>query len=227
MATGHPLDRPVWRALTERQSHLARGGPAAVRLDPHYGPFAAPADASPLSLAALVDLIPEAAAIAVIDAADFPTPAGTRLATAEPLAQMTATFLKIRDVRFDIVPLTEDDAADMLALAGLTQPGPFAVRTHQLGDFVGVKIADRLVAMTGERMKPNGFTEVSAVCTHPDHRGQGYAAALTGVVAARILARGEIPFLHVLPHNTGAIAVYEKLGFALRRQMALRVLVRE
>ena len=224
MASGHPLDRPVWRALTERQSHLAQGGPAAIRLDPDCGPFAAPADASPESLTALVDLIPEGAAIAVIDATDFRTPVGTKVVTAEPLNQMVATVLALREVRFDIVPLTEDDAANMLALAALTQPGPFAARTHQLGDFVGVKIDGRLVAMTGERMKPNGFTEVSAVCTHPDHRGHGYAAALTGVVAARILARGEIPFLHVFPHNTGAIAVYERLGFALRRQMALKVL---
>jgi predicted GNAT family acetyltransferase len=80
--------------------------------------------------------------------------------------------------------------------------------------------------MTGERMKPDGFTEVSAVCTHPDHRGHGYAAALTYAVAARILARGETPFLHVFPHNVGAIAVYQSLGFALRRTMTLTVLTK-
>ncbi|MEI9963878.1 MAG: GNAT family N-acetyltransferase [Caulobacteraceae bacterium] len=106
----------------------------------------------------------------------------------------------------------------MLALATLTQPGPFFARTHQLGDFIGVKQEGRLVAMAGERMRPTGFTEVSGVCTHPDWRGRGYAAGLMRLVAARILARGETPFLHVYASNTGAIALYEALGFRLRRR---------
>jgi len=82
------------------------------------------------------------------------------------------------------------------------------------------------VAMAGERMKAPGFTEVSAVCTHPDHRGRGHAGRLMAVVAAKILARGETPFLHVYAHNTGAIALYEKLGFRLRRALHMQVLVR-
>ena len=82
------------------------------------------------------------------------------------------------------------------------------------------------MAMAGERMKPTGFTEVSGVCTHPDHRGRGYAGALMRVVAARILARGEMPFLHAYASNTGAIGLYESLGFALRREIAMTVLIR-
>jgi predicted GNAT family acetyltransferase len=114
----------------------------------------------------------------------------------------------------------------MLALATLTEPGPFFARTHQLGDFVGVRDGGRLMAMAGERMKPTGFTEVSGVCTHPDGRGRGYAGALTRAVVAKILARGEQPFLHVYAHNTGAIALYEALGFSLRRKMSMTVLTR-
>jgi predicted GNAT family acetyltransferase len=87
-----------------------------------------------------------------------------------------------------------------------------------------VKVGGRLVAMAGERMKPQGFTEVSGVCTHPDHRGHGYAAALTALVAERIRARGETPFLHVFPHNAGAISVYRRLGFAFRREVTVTVL---
>ena len=89
----------------------------------------------------------------------------------------------------------------MLALATLTRPGPFFARTHQLGAFIGVKQDGRLVAMAGERMQPTGFTEVSGVCTHPDPRGRGYAGGLMRQVAARILARGETPFLHAYADN--------------------------
>ncbi len=127
---------------------------------------------------------------------------------------------------FGITPLTEADAPAMLALATLTRPGPFFSRTHQLGDFVGVKVDGALVAMAGERMKPTGFTEVSGVCTHPEHRGRGYADGLSRLVAARILARGETAFLHAYPSNTAAITLYQTLGFTLRREMAITVLTR-
>jgi hypothetical protein len=112
----------------------------------------------------------------------------------------------------------------MRALAALTEPGPFSTRTHELGDFFGIRRDGRLAAMAGERMRPEGFCEVSAVCTHPDHRGRGYGAALTRHVAGRIVARGEVPFLHVMATNTGAIGLYETLGFAFRRALALTVL---
>ena len=114
----------------------------------------------------------------------------------------------------------------MLALARLTKPGPFFSRTHELGDFVGVKEAGELVAMAGERLKLPGFTEVSGVCTRPGHRGRGYAAALMRLVASRIVARGETPFLHAYAHNTGAIGLYETLGFRVRRVMTLTELSR-
>ena len=122
--------------------------------------------------------------------------------------------------------LTDDDAAQMLALATLTEPGPFLEATHRLGAFVGVKQDGRLVAMAGERMRPEGFTEVSGVCTHPDHRGRGLAGRLMQVVAGRIVARGETPFLHSYASNLGAISLYESLGFAIRREVTATVLAR-
>jgi predicted GNAT family acetyltransferase len=125
---------------------------------------------------------------------------------------------------FEIVPLTEDDAPEMLALATLTRPGPFARRTHQLGDFVGVKADGRLIAMAGERLRMPGMTEVSGVCTHPEHRGRGYAAGLMRHVAGKILARGEVPFLHAYASNTGAIGLYETLGYRVRREVLVTVL---
>jgi hypothetical protein len=229
----HPLDRPVWSALTTRQAHLAQvhlgeGGGRAVRMIADYGLFAAAAERTPASLAALCALLPERGALALVETEEFPPVPG---AASEPrrvwqMACAGLTDFAASPPAFEIVPLTEADAPDMLALATLTEPGPFFARTHQLGDFIGVKVDGKLAAMAGERMKPVGFTEVSGVCVHPDHRGRGYSAVLTRRVAAAILARGEQPFLHVYAHNAPAIAVYEKLGFSLRREMAMRLLTR-
>jgi predicted GNAT family acetyltransferase len=130
--------------------------------------------------------------------------------------QMVAESLAPWDSSCEFKPLGDADAAEMLALATLTEPGPFFTRTHQLGDFIGLRREGRLIAMAGERMKPAGFTEVSGVSTHPDFRGQGLAGALMQIVAARIAARGETPFLHAYADNRGAIGLYERLGFRLR-----------
>lgn len=125
-----------------------------------------------------------------------------------------------------IINLTNADAPEMQALAALTKPGPFLPRTHELGQFIGIRENGALVAMAGERMKLPGFTEVSAVCTHPDFRGRGMAGRLTRIVAARICARGETPFLHAFGGNANAIRLYESLGFELRSKMFITVLRR-
>jgi predicted GNAT family acetyltransferase len=222
----HPLDGPAWSALTGRQSHLAlvRGG--ARRFDPAYGVFAALADQTPASLADLGALVAEHGDVAFLGDPPADAP-GVTVVSQDLGVQMTAERLTAGpDPAVPIVALTDADGAEMLALATLTQPGPFFERTHQLGDFFGVKIGGRLVAMAGERMKPDGFTEVSGVCTLPEHRGRGYAAALMRVVSGRIIGRGETPFLHAYASNTGAIGLYETLGFTLRREVLMTRLSR-
>jgi len=126
----------------------------------------------------------------------------------------------------DIVQLTDADVPEMLALARLTEPGPFLTRTHTMGAFIGIRIGGRLAAMAGERFRFPGYTEVSGVCTHPDFRGRGLARRLSAAVAAGIEARGERPFLHAWKTNRPAITLYESLGFEMRNEVNVAVLER-
>jgi predicted GNAT family acetyltransferase len=225
MADPHVLDRAVWSSLGGRQSDLALTRGRAIRFAPDYGLFAATPDDSDESLADLAALIAAHGDVGVFGLDEPRAPPGTAATLRGAVVQMVAAGpVDPPATSFRFTDLADADAAEMLALARLTEPGPFFARTHQLGPFVGVKQDDRLVAMAGERMRPDGFTEVSAVCTHPDHRGHGYAAALSRIVAARIQARGDTPFLHAYESNTAAISVYRGLGFSLRQQLAVALL---
>ncbi|MGA9709930.1 MAG: GNAT family N-acetyltransferase [Candidatus Sulfotelmatobacter sp.] len=115
----------------------------------------------------------------------------------------------------------------MMALTALTKPGPFGKRTHELGTYLGIRCDGNLVAMAGERLKIPGYTEVSAVCTHPEHTGHGYARILIAKVMRRICSRGETPLLHVRGDNARAIALYERLGFRQRVLLHFAVLRKE
>ncbi len=226
MTDPHPLDRPVWNSLNMGWSSLALGDSAALRLAPDYGPFGAAAAFSAPSLKALAELVPVGGQLWTAEAEESPVPPGLAVLRTARLHQMVLEDLHPLGTEADILPLAESDAQEMIALAHLTEPGPFFKHTNRLGDFVGVKQDGRLVAMAGERMKLDGFTEVSGVCTHPDHRGCGYAGALMSVVAQKIITRGETPFLHSYSTNTGAIALYERLGFVLRKQITVTILSR-
>lgn len=224
----HPLDRPVLSALRgARQASLAITTGAAMRFSPGYATFAVCPDPSPQALDDLARLDMPEGLLITVEAEDMAMPQGLVAAKDAVLAQMILS----KPARFDragivVEPLGEADAADMLALATLTEPGPFYDKTHLLGDFVGVRHDGRLVAMAGERMKPDGFTEVSGVCVHPDARGRGYAGAMIKVVTDHILARGEQAFLHSYPDNAGAMALYHGLGFVERVRMNMRVLAK-
>jgi predicted GNAT family acetyltransferase len=221
------LDRPVWNALTTRWAEIAEGDARAWRIDRGYGVFGAAADRSPESLAGLAALIPEQGELWLVERDDWTAPPGTRFVRQADCVQMICDGLTPgKPPAFEIVELGEDDAPAMYDLAMLTQPGPYAAHTNRLGDFIGVKRDGALITMAGERMKMPGLSEVSGVCTHPDHRGRGYAGALMRVVAERMLARGETPWLHAYASNVGAIALYESLGFRLHGNVTASILVR-
>ena len=187
--------------------------------------FAAACDDSPASLAALRGLILAGESVYVLQVPAIRVPEGLVVVRAAQGVQMLATRpIAPQAGDRSVVLLGDADAPEMLALAHLTEPGPFLARTHTMGRFLGVRIKGRLAAMAGERMRFPGFTEVSGVCTHPDFRGQGLAIRLSSIVANVIQQRGEQPFLHAWATNHAAIALYERLGFELRTEVQVAVL---
>lgn len=221
----HALDRPVWDSLSSHLQALAVGGALARRFKRDVNLFASARDDSPQALAALADLVLPGDHVYVLQVPQIVVPAGCVAAKEALGVQMVATrSLRSEGPFDDVQTLTDADAPEMLALARLTQPGPFLERTHTMGRFVGIRIDGRLAAMAGERMHVAGYTEVSGVCTHPDFRGRGLARRLSAAVAVAIEARGERPFLHAWHGNQAAIALYESLGFALRTEVNVAVL---
>ena len=219
----HPLDRPVWNALTTWHAAFAQGGTRARCYPREIVPLCATLDGSSESFLELRALIPKGGFLA--------------LATPEPIAApdgfvvvMTATFDQM--VATTVAPaasphihvLGDVDAPEMLALGQPLLPTSFFARSHELGRHVGVRAERRLVAIAGERLRLTGFTEISSVCTDPDHRGRGYARALVAHLGRAILDRGEVPFLHVHSTNRATISVYLRLGFVFRRVMHLTAL---
>ena len=153
-------------------------------------------------------------------------PAGWEIVRTAPLLQMLHENGTPTGAEHKFIRLGAADAAEMVALAELTKPGPFAMRTHELGTYIGIREKGKLVAMAGERLRVPGFTEVSGVCTHPEHTGKGYAAALVRELLDQIRARGERPFLHVREANTRAAGLYRYLGFRDRVLLHVAVLRR-
>jgi predicted GNAT family acetyltransferase len=215
----HVLDRPVWNALSTRLSAFAIGGERARRFAPDVGPLSGARDDDPESLAELAALVPPDGSLLLLQADPIALPSQLRAVMTADGVQMVARELTARPNDRNVEELGDDDVPAMVALATSTKPGPFAARTPSLGTFWGVKEEGRLIAMAGERMRHDGFTEVSGVCVHPDARGRGLARMLSALVAARIFERGETPYLHAYATNTAAIRLYESLGFRLRARM--------
>ena len=222
----NPLDRPIWSALTTRQSEFAQGDRLALRFQADVEPFAAVATDDAHSLHALAELITADEPILLVQAKPSPLPPGTALVSERVGVQMVAERCVPGEKPAEAITLGDADSAEMIALAEMTKPGPFRARTHRMGQFWGIRRDGVLVAMAGERLKLPGMTEVSGVCTHPDWRGHGFARALSAFVATRIRERGESPFLHAYADNAAAIALYEALGFAIRCEVAVQLFAR-
>jgi len=220
------LDNPSWSALTGAQAHLAEGDDLARRF---------PADVWPITGVRSWDEpgVWDSIATLVGPGGRFSAPpAGVELPPGWTLDFRVDGVQLVETGRLDARPdpeavvLGADDVPDMLALVERSRPGPFEARTYLLGRYVGFRDdAGRLVAMAGERLRPAGWTEISAVTTDPDHRGQGLASRLVRDVAFHVRERGDSAFLHAAAENVGAIWVYERLGFALRRRTSFGAVV--
>jgi ribosomal protein S18 acetylase RimI-like enzyme len=221
----HPLDNPLWTALTGPQAHLAQRRGSAARYPVDVSPFAAVADlidggdARWDDLAALVG----PGGVAVVPGAPAEPPPGWDLRGAIPGVQMDGAGLDPAPDP-EAVVLGPADVPAMLDLVARTQPGSFLAHTLDLGTYLGIRRDGALVAMAGERMRPPGWTEISAVCTDPAHRRQGLAARLVRAVAVGIRDRGDVPFLHAATDNHTGIRLYERLGFIHRRDILFAVL---
>jgi ribosomal protein S18 acetylase RimI-like enzyme len=217
------LDNAVWHSLAGAHEQFGERVGLAARYHPEVSVFGGIADGGDDAWLDLQKLVGPSGVAVLFRAEVPPLPkAWTRLDGGRG-HQMVLRALAPVDVP-DHRELGIDDVGEMLALVELTRPGPFAVRTVELGGYVGVFDGSRLVAMAGQRLAPPGFREVSAVCTHPDFRGRGLAAGLTALVAQRILDRGERPFLHHAADNDAARRVYEAIGFEFRRQIVFEAL---
>jgi len=225
-SSSHPLDHPIWNALTSTQGSLAEGGARARRYPPAIAPFAAMADMSPPSFAALGELMSRSDQAVLFTIEPVTAPAEFKIFLAAPGEQMISAPVETSIRSTEIVTLGAADVPAMMELTKLTRPGPFTPRTHELGTFLGIRANGQLVAMAGERMKPANYTEMTAVCVHPDYRGRGYAQMLLGAVSRQISARGEIPFLHVFSDNAAAIALYRRQGMEIRRRIFVTALRR-
>ncbi|MEU6343986.1 GNAT family N-acetyltransferase [Streptomyces sp. NPDC046977] len=218
LATGapHPLDNPAWASLTGAHARFAERHGRAARYPGDMSPFAAVEDqADPAAWADLAALL---------------GPGGTALVTGSPVVpedwqildggeavQLVGTDLAVAHDPH-AVRLGSGDVPEVMDLIDRTKPGPFMPRTIEFGTYLGLRENGRLIAMAGERMRPAGGTEISAVCTDPDHRGRGLASRLIRAVGAVIADRGELPFLHAAGNNANAIRLYESMGFTLRRR---------
>lgn len=217
------LDNAVWHSLAGAHASFAERVSRAARYEPDVSVFGGIGDEGDRAWDDLSKVVGPSGVAVLFRVEVPPLPkAWTRLDGGRG-HQMVLRELAAVDVP-ECRPLGTADVGEMLALVELTRPGPFAVRTVELGGYVGVFDGSRLVAMAGQRLAPAGFREISAVCTHPDFRGRGLAAGLTALVAQRILERGERPFLHHAADNDPARRVYEAIGFEFRRQVVFEAL---
>ncbi len=219
------LENPVYAALSGVHSRFAQRSGNALRYAADVAPFLAlPAQASSADWRDAIELVPPGGLAATMhDGSPLP----------EPL-HVTRTFDAVQMIGVEArgahdpeaLTLAAADVPEMLELVGLTEPGPFFQRTIELGKYLGIRRDGALVAMAGERLRFDGWTEISAVCTAPSHRGHGLASRLVSSLIADIHARSEHAFLHVLSDNRNAIRLYEELGFQARRGRTISVLAR-
>lgn len=215
-----PLHNPVYHALGSGDKHLGFAQGKARAFYEEVSPFAGFADDDPEGFDDLYELIPRRRYILFANSPKIEVPEKWKVIQhVEGIQMIFGGIAWSSTYSPDLVPLNTSHVDEMITLAELTKPGPFAKRTIEFGNYFGIFDEGKLVAMAGQRMHINNYTEVSAVCTHPDHVGRGYATRLVQHLVHLISENQQTPFLHVRADNHGAIRVYERLGFYTSRPM--------
>ncbi|MDB5200944.1 MAG: family N-acetyltransferase [Ferruginibacter sp.] len=216
----HVLHNPVFNALSSKDATFSNGRDKVKFFDEKVSPFAGFADDYPDGFEELKWLLPGGRKILYASSAEISIPAGwTLLAHIPGLQFVLDELIKGEKIAVEPVALGKEHVDEMIALTALTKPGPFDKRTIEFGSYYGIFNRGKLVAMTGQRLHLDDYSEISAVCTHPDHSGKGYAAALLQQQAGIIIRDGKTAFLHVRADNQRAIQLYERTGFKISRPM--------
>ena len=213
------LYNPVYHALLSGDQHLSFGNEQVKYFDEQVSPFAGFAEEHANGFAELYGLLPANRKILYATPSAITQPAGWQLQHEIKGLQFVYEGSDIKTKFSNVLLLTETHVEEMIELVRLTRPGPFGKRTIDFGSFFGIFDNGKLVAMTGQRLHVENCTEISAVCTHPDHLGKGYASILLQHQLQIILQNGQQPFLHVRDDNARAITLYERLGFTVSRPM--------
>ncbi len=218
MMMEHVLDNPAWYALISGNSNLAYGTDSVKFFDKDVAPFVGFDNNTEENFDKLYHLITHDGLVSFVSPYRVSIPNNWKLLRHVPCLQMVH-YGTLGQVNADIIDLTNEHVPQMLELTELTKPGPFRERTIDFGSFQGIFENEKLVAMAGQRMAPLPYVEVTAVCTHPEHTGKGYAKQLLISLCKQIIQDGHIPFLHVRDDNHRAINVYESVGFVTRTDM--------
>jgi ribosomal protein S18 acetylase RimI-like enzyme len=222
---GAVLSRITWHALTGHQAHFAAGTDTARRYATGFSPILGFADPERPDFDALRPHCAPGEHF-YTDGWSGPAPAGWLIEAESTMFKMVWEGAPpAPDDESFARPLGPADADAAIALATLTKPGPFGPRTIEFGEYLGVFEGGQLVAMAGERMAALPLHEISGVCTHPGCQGRGLAKRLMLALIRHQLARGEIPFLHVMRDNPGARGLYERMGFRAWAESVVRVVV--
>lgn len=220
MTAQHPLDNPVWASLTSRHASLAQRAGNAARYPADVAPFLAVGTSDTQAAEQATSLVAVGELVCFVGLAP-PLLSGWRVEQSVPIAQMIRRArLKVVDGPL-VVELTQAHLADMLTLTALVYPHYFRPRTIEMGRYLGIYEDGVLAAMAGERMSFDGHQEISAVCTHPDYVGRGYARRLMAMLTNDILDSGRVPFLHFSHENDRAKSLYERIGFSFRTDIPL------
>jgi ribosomal protein S18 acetylase RimI-like enzyme len=220
------LYNPFWSSLQSRHRNLAQRAGDVARYPAEYAPFLGVRHAQADVADALEPLIAPEETVLLIGVAPR-VPEGWHLEAFDPLAQMTCPEpIPVIDGP-EVIELDERHRADVLALTALVYPHYFRPRTMELGRYFGIYEDGRLAAMIGERMGTETTREMSAICTHPDFNGRGYARRLTALLTNDALAHGNLPYLHVSHENLRAKRLYERIGYRFRPDIGFWALRRQ